>query len=98
MEITITWTKIIVLLSTYFAGRYVYFSYMKWVTGCDDPFDPTVYYKTSSYSHGWNIGYRHGTAKMREKYESSWNTLKTLKKRCRIAEDKLAALEENRPD
>lgn len=42
MEITITWTKLIVLFVAWHGLRYIYHTYMKYVTGCCDPFDPTV--------------------------------------------------------
>lgn len=56
MEITITWTKIIVLVARSFTGRYLYYSYLKWHTGSPDPFDPTEYCKTSSYTRGLEHG------------------------------------------
>jgi len=98
MEITITWTKIIVTAATYFTGRYLYFSYMKWVTACDDPFDPTVYYRTSSYTNGWDMGYRHGTKKMRAEHTKRKKELTELKDKYRKSQEMLSNLENSLPD
>jgi len=98
MEITITWTKIIVLICLYFAGRYVYFSYMKYVTGCQNPFDPTEYYSTSSYTRGWNMGYLHGSHKLKIKYSKCRQQYCKLKEKYHAACVKLNALEINLPD
>jgi len=77
MEITITWTKIIVTAATYFIGRYLYFSYMKWVTACDDPFDPTVYYRTSSYTNEHTKRKKELT-ELKDKYRKSQEMLSNL--------------------
>lgn len=42
MEITITWTKLLALFIAYHGLRYLYHTYMKWVTGCEDPLDPLI--------------------------------------------------------
>jgi len=42
MEITITWTKLVVLFIAWHLLRYLYHTYMKFVTGCCDALDPTV--------------------------------------------------------
>lgn len=42
MEIHITWTKIIVGFCSWQVLRYGYHTYMKLMTACMDPFDPTV--------------------------------------------------------
>jgi hypothetical protein len=98
MEITITWTKIIVVVAVYFTGRYFYYSYMKWVTGSLYPFDPTEYYKTSSYTHGWDMGYIHGSHKMKIRYEKCHRQHTELKEKYRIAHAKVAALEDSLHD
>ena len=98
MEITITWTKIIVLIAGYFTGRYVYYSYWKWVTGCPDPFDPTEHYQTSAYTRGWNMGYIHGSHKLKTKYEKCRRQYTELKEKYRVVHAKVVALENNLPD
>jgi hypothetical protein len=98
MEITITWTKIIFLVAGYFSGRYVYYSYLKWVTGCSDPFDPTTHYRTSSYTRGWNMGYIHGSHKLKTKYEKGRSQYNQLREKYRVTHAKLTALENNLPD
>lgn len=95
MEITITWTKIIVLVAAYFTGRYVYYAYMKWGTGCTHPFDPTVHYKTSAYTRGWNMGYIHGSHKMKIRYEKCRRQYTALKEKYSVAYAKVMALENN---
>jgi len=42
MEIYITWTKIITSFTAYHGMRYLYQTYLKWVTGCTDVFDPSI--------------------------------------------------------
>jgi hypothetical protein len=98
MEITITWTKIIVLTVGYFTGRYVYFTYLKWVTGCQNPFDPTEHYRTAAYTRGWNMGYIHGSQKLKVKYGKCRRQYIELKEKYRIAHAKLTALENDLPD
>jgi len=44
MEITITWTKLLIFFVSYFMLRYLYHTYMKIVTGSTDAFNPTVPY------------------------------------------------------
>lgn len=98
MEITITWTKIIVLTAGYFTGRYLYYTYMKWITGCPGHFDPTVHYRTSAYTSGWNMGYIHGSHKLKIKYEKCRRQYTDLKERHRLANAKLTALETDLSD
>jgi len=47
MEIIITWTKLVVLFFFWHLLRYLYHTYMKYVTGCSDPLDPTVPFDTA---------------------------------------------------
>lgn len=98
MEITITWTKIIVLTTGYFTGRYVYYTYLKWVTGCPDPFDPTIHYRTSAYTNGWNMGYIHGSHKLKIKYDKCRRQYNELREKHRVTCAKLDALESDWPD
>lgn len=93
MEITITWTKIIVLVAGYLIGRYLYFTYQKWVTGSPCPFDPTEHYQTSSYTRGWNMGFIHGSHKLKVKYDKCRRQHRELQDKYRISQAKLIALE-----
>jgi hypothetical protein len=95
MEITITWTKIIVVTVIYFAGRYLYFSFLKYYTGSHAPFDPTEFYETSSYSQGWQMGYLHGSHKLKIKYDKCRNQYLELKEKYRTTQAKLNSLESN---
>ena len=93
MEITITWTKIIVITLTYFSGRYLYYSFLKWNSGSYAPFDPTEFYQTSSYSEGWRMGHLHGSHQLRIKCEKYRRQIAELKEKHRISDIKVKSLE-----
>ncbi|WP_428330359.1 hypothetical protein [Mucilaginibacter sp.] len=94
MEITITWTKIIVLTISYFSGRYLYFSFLKYYTGCPFPFDPTEFYETSSYEKGWNMGYIHGSHKYKIRCEKYRKQIAEVKEKYSVTYAKLRSLED----
>ena len=57
----------VVALLAYYAGRYLYFSFLKYRAGHQRPFDPRYNYRTSSWLD-WQRGYEQGQAKIIHKY------------------------------
>jgi hypothetical protein len=94
MEITITWTKIIVVTLTYFSARYIYYSFLKWYSGSYAPFDPTEFHETSSYSEGWKMGHLHGSHKLRIRCEKYRRQIAEVKEKHRISNIKVKSLED----
>ncbi len=77
INITINLSTVIYALMIYYGCRYLYFSYLKYVSGCIRPFDPTYYYHEATGS-GWHRGYEQGQAKIIAKFR--------LEKYCEDAE------------
>lgn len=94
MEITITWTKIIVLALSYFGGRYLYHSYVRWYSGYPEPFDFMESLDTSMYYRGWQMGKVHGSHLMKAKYARCKKKLEDLEEAYSIARQKLNAYED----
>ncbi len=81
MQITISWTILIVALSAYLLCRYLFFSYMKWYRGFPDAFDPFVSISESSADLAWREGYHQGKLEGKAKIKLK----RLIKKRSKIS-------------
>ena len=67
MEFTITLPTLAITILAYYTGRYLYFSFLKYRSGHQRPFDPRCNYRTSSWLD-WQRGYEQGQAKIIHQY------------------------------
>jgi len=67
MEFTITLPTLAIVILAYYMGRYAYFSFLKYRSGHQRPFDPRYNYRTSSWLD-WQRGFEQGQAKIIYKY------------------------------
>ncbi len=67
MEFTITFPTLAISILTYYTGRYLYFSFLKYRSGHQRPFNPRYNYRTGSCPD-WQRGFEQGQAKILHQY------------------------------
>ena len=85
MTITITWAQIILSVTAWYLLRYLYFAYIKWTSGEQDPFSPFVEINSYDPVRAWENGFLKGKARIIREFNlqdrcTDQNVLDYLKK------------------
>lgn len=78
MEIYISWTKIIAAFAVYHGMRYLYHTYLKWVTGCAGILDPSIPFDAAMIARDENRDTLWQLRREREKTEQQEAAIREL--------------------
>lgn len=87
MEIYVSWTKIIAAFAAYQGMRYLYHTYLKWVTGCADIFDPSIPFDAAMIARDENRDTLWQLRREREKTEQQNAVISQLQTELRQAQE-----------